>query len=90
MADSEVAVAERSAAAMWRADAASQGLGMVVEDIGPGLARLSMPVEPGMLNGHGTCHGGFIFTLADSAFAFASNSRGQATVAQAAPASMRP
>jgi acyl-CoA thioesterase len=82
MPEDEAARAERSAAAMWRDDAASQGLGMVVEDIAPGFARLSMPVEPRMLNGHGTCHGGFIFTLADSAFAFACNSRGQATVAQ--------
>ena len=75
-------VAEQSAAAMWAADAASQGLGMVIEDIGPGQARLSMPVAAHMLNGHGACHGGFIFALADSAFAFACNSRGEAAVAQ--------
>ncbi len=74
--------AERSAAAMWAGDAASQGLGMVLEDIGPGLARMAMVIEPRMLNGHGMCHGGFIFTLADSAFAFACNSRNQRAVAQ--------
>ena len=69
-------------AAMWDADAASRGLGMNLEDMGPGQARMAMTVEPRMLNGHGTCHGGFIFALADSAFAFACNSRGQQTVAQ--------
>ena len=74
--------AERSAAALWAGDAASQGLGMVLEDVGPGLARMSMIVEPRMLNGHGSCHGGFIFALADSAFAFACNSRDQRAVAQ--------
>ncbi len=74
--------AERSAAAMWATDAASQGLGMVLEDVGPGLARMSMTVEPRMLNGLGSCHGGFIFALADSTFAFACNSRNQRAVAQ--------
>ena len=74
--------AERSAAAMWAGDAASQGLGMVLEDVGPGVARMAMVIEPRMLNGHGMCHGGFIFTLADSAFAFACNSRNQRAVAQ--------
>ena len=68
--------------AMWEADAASQGLGMVLEEAGPGIARVSMPVGPHMLNGHGSCHGGFIFALADSAFAFACNSRGRSAVAQ--------
>ena len=67
---------------MWNGDAASQGLGMVLEAAGPGAARLSLMVGPHMLNGHGSCHGGFIFALADSAFAFACNSRGQAAVAQ--------
>ena len=74
--------AERSAAAMWATDVASQGLGMVLEDVGPGLARMSMTVEPRMLNGLGSCHGGFIFALADSTFAFACNSRNQRAVAQ--------
>ncbi|MEM8579371.1 MAG: hydroxyphenylacetyl-CoA thioesterase PaaI [Pseudomonadota bacterium] len=74
--------AERSAAAMWARDAASQGLGMVLTQIGPGCATLTMPVRPDMLNGHGICHGGYIFTLADSAFAFACNSYNQLAVAQ--------
>ncbi len=82
MSDEGEVRAERSAAAMWAADAASQGLGMVLEDVGPGLARMAMVVEPRMLNGHGTCHGGFIFALADSTFAFACNSRDQRAVAQ--------
>ena len=74
--------AEDVAATMWAADAASQGLGMVLEKAGAGQARMAMTVEPRMLNGHGSCHGGFIFALADSAFAFACNSRGQVAVAQ--------
>ena len=68
--------------AMWEADAASQGLGMMLEAAGPGLARMAMVVQPRMLNGHGMCHGGFIFALADSTFAFACNSRGRQAVAQ--------
>ena len=82
MADEGELRAERSAAAMWATDAASQGLGMVLEDVGPGLARMSMMVEPRMLNGHGMCHGAFIFAIADSTFAFACNSRNQRAVAQ--------
>ncbi len=68
---------------MFARDRASQGLGMKLEAIGPGFARLSMPVRADMLNGHAICHGGFIFTLADSSFAFACNSRNQNTVAAA-------
>jgi acyl-CoA thioesterase len=67
---------------MWAEDQASQGLGMTVERVAPGEAVLSMPVRPDMTNGHGICHGGFIFTLADSAFAFACNTYNQRTVAQ--------
>ena len=66
---------------MWAGDRASAGLGMVLEHASAGTARLSMLVEPRMLNGHGTCHGGFIFALADSAFAFACNGHGMAAVA---------
>ena len=66
---------------MWAGDQASAGLGMVLEGVGPGTAILSMVVEARMLNGHGTCHGGFIFCLADSAFAFACNTDGMAAVA---------
>ena len=74
--------AEKCASLMLAQDAASRGLGMRIEDIAPGRATLSMPVGEQMLNGHGICHGGFIFTLADSAFAFACNSYNQLTVAQ--------
>ncbi len=77
----EFEVAQACAAAMWRADHASQGLNMEIEHIAPGAARLSMAVEPRMVNGHGICHGGFIFTLADSAFAFACNTDGAVAVA---------
>ncbi|MRW94743.1 hydroxyphenylacetyl-CoA thioesterase PaaI [Duganella sp. FT80W] len=65
---------------MFARDPASQGLGMTLDAIAPGYARMSMPVRDDMLNGHQTCHGGFIFSLADSAFAFACNSRNHATV----------
>ena len=74
--------AERSAAAMFATDAASQSLGMQIDRIGPGTATLSMQVRDDMLNGHRMTHGGFLFTLADSAFAFACNSYNQVTVAQ--------
>jgi acyl-CoA thioesterase len=67
--------------AMWARDRASRELGMALEDIRPGYARLSMRVRADMLNGHGMCHGGLIFALADSAFAFACNSHGVVTVA---------
>ncbi len=75
-------IAQACAQAMWAEDQASQGLGMVVERVAPGEAVLSMSVRPDMTNGHGICHGGFIFTLADSAFAFACNTYNQRTVAQ--------
>ena len=75
-------LARACAEAMWRDDRASQALGMTLEAIAPGRARLAMTIRPDMVNGHGTCHGGFIFTLADSAFAFACNSRNRRAVAQ--------
>jgi acyl-CoA thioesterase len=75
------ALAEATAKAMYARDRASQGLGMKVLEVAPGFARMTMTVREDMLNGHNTCHGGFIFTLADSAFAFACNSRNQNTVA---------
>ncbi|HEU4946482.1 MAG TPA: hydroxyphenylacetyl-CoA thioesterase PaaI [Kribbella sp.] len=71
------------AAAMWAEDTASAGLGMRLVSVGAGTAVLEMPVRDDMVNGHGMAHGGFVFTLADSAFAFACNSRNQVTVAQA-------
>lgn len=74
--------AERAAKAMWSDDHASQAFGMKIEAVGPGEATMSMTVRQDHLNGHGTCHGGVIFTLADSAFAFACNSHNKTTVAQ--------
>jgi len=74
--------AERAADAMWRGDQASQWLGMALDEIAPGTAVTSMEVQAHHLNGHKICHGGFIFTLADSAFAFACNSYNQLAVAQ--------
>jgi acyl-CoA thioesterase len=77
-------LAEAAAAAMWAQDNASQGLGMTLEAIGPGTATLGMTVTADMVNGLDLCHGGFIFTLADSTFAFACNSYNQRAVAQIA------
>ena len=75
-------VARRSAEAMWSKDAASKWLGAALDDVGPGTARMSMTVEKHHTNGHDICHGGYIFTLADSAFAFACNSYNRIVVAQ--------
>lgn len=74
--------ARRSAQAMWNNDRASKWLGLRLDDVGPGRATLSMQVVDHHLNGHDICHGGFIFTLADSAFAFACNSYNPQAVAQ--------
>ena len=76
-------LARACADAMWADDSASRALGMTVEQVAPGRARLAMTVRPDMTNGHGIAHGGFIFMLADSAFAFACNSYNERTVAQA-------
>lgn len=76
-----VAYARACAEAMWASDSASRALGMVLEDVAPGRARLSMRVRPDMVNGYDLCHGGLISTLADSAFAVACNSHGTVTVA---------
>ncbi len=75
-------LAEACAKAMWAEDRASAGLGMQIIRVAPGEADLTMLVEPRMVNGHGICHGGFIFALADSAFAFACNSFNRRAVAQ--------
>lgn len=72
--DNAGALARAAGAAMFGRDRASQALGMELADIGPGCARMTMTVRADMLNGHETCHGGFLFALADSAFAFACNS----------------
>ncbi len=74
-------LARACADAMWKEDDASSGLGMAIVDIGPGRATLTMTVRPDMVNGQRIAHGGFIFTLADSAFAFACNSHNHRTVA---------
>ena len=76
-------VARRSAEAMWAGDRASQGLGMELLDVGPGRATMRMTVRRDMVNGHAIGHGGYTFTLADSAFAFACNSYNRSTVAAA-------
>lgn len=78
------ALAEASARAMWQDDRASQRLDMSLDRIAPGEATLSMTITEAMSNGHGNCHGGYLFTLADSAFAFACNSHNAVTVAQQA------
>jgi acyl-CoA thioesterase len=74
-------LARACADAMWKDDDASSGLGMTIVDIGPGRATLSMTVQPHMVNGQRIAHGGFIFTLADSAMAFACNSYNEKAVA---------
>jgi acyl-CoA thioesterase len=74
------ALAELAGKAMFERDPASQKLGMTLDEIRPGYARMSMRVRDDMLNGHSTCHGGYIFMLADSAFAFACNSHNFVTV----------
>lgn len=75
-------IARKSAEAMWARDDASKWLGASLDAVGPGTASMSMLVEKHHTNGHDICHGGFIFTLADSAFAFACNSYNQIAVAQ--------
>jgi acyl-CoA thioesterase len=75
-------IAQACADAMWAEDKASRAMGMQIEKVGPGFAVLSMSVGVDMVNGHGLCHGGYIFALADSALAFACNSHNQRHVAQ--------
>ena len=77
-------VARRSAEAMWAGDRASRSLGMEILYVGPGRATLRMTVTDDMVNGHAIGHGGYTFTLADSAFAFACNSYNRVTVAAGA------
>ena len=74
-------LARACAEAMWKEDDASQGLGMEILEIKTGEATLAMTVKPHMVNGHNIAHGGFIFLLADSAFAFACNSHNERAVA---------
>jgi acyl-CoA thioesterase len=74
-------LAQACADAMWKEDEASQRLGMEILELRAGEAVLAMTIQPHMVNGLGIAHGGFIFLLADSAFAFACNSRNERTVA---------
>lgn len=74
-------LAQASADHMYANDAATQALGITLLEVRPGYAKMQMTVRDDMLNGHRTCHGGYIFTLADSAFAFACNSYNLVTVA---------
>ncbi|MEM7710177.1 MAG: hydroxyphenylacetyl-CoA thioesterase PaaI [Pseudomonadota bacterium] len=87
MAVEDEGVAARAAAAMWAEDAASRWFGMALGDVSEGRAVVTLAVAAHHCNGHGTCHGGVIFALADSAFAFACNSRNQSTVAMHATVS---
>ncbi|MDB5610319.1 MAG: paaD [Bradyrhizobium sp.] len=74
-------LARACAEAMWKEDDASKGLGMEIVEIKPGQATLTMTIQPHMVNGQRIAHGGFIFTLADSAFAFACNTHNERVVA---------
>jgi acyl-CoA thioesterase len=76
--------AERATSALFAGDRASQALGMRITGVRPGWARVLMLVRPDMVNGHAICHGGLVFALGDSAFAFACNSYNDSTVAAAA------
>jgi phenylacetic acid degradation protein PaaD len=76
-------LARRCADAMWADDVASQSLGMSLDDVGPGRATVSMTIRDDMANGHGIAHGGFVFAVADSAFAFACNTYNERAVAYA-------
>ena len=79
-----VEIARRCAQRMYDDDAASQALGITISEVGPGTAAATMDVRPDMVNGHGICHGGYVFTLADTAFAFACNTYDERTVAAGA------
>ncbi len=74
-------IARHVGQAMFEVDRATRSLGIELDEIGPGFATLSLRLGAAMANGHGTAHGGLIFTLADSAFAFVCNSHGERAVA---------
>ena len=75
-------LARARVAAMYDRDVASRAIGITVAEVRAGFARLNLTIKPDMLNGHGICHGGYIFTLADTAFACACNSRNQVNLGQ--------
>jgi acyl-CoA thioesterase len=77
-------LADLSAQAMYARDRAAQALGIRILEVGPGTARLAMQIRADMVNGHQVCHGGLVFTLADTAFAYSCNSYNESTVAAAA------
>jgi acyl-CoA thioesterase len=80
----DLRLAQSAVQALYRTDRASQGFGIEILEVAPGRVRIAMTVRPDMVNGHGMCHGGIIFAFADSAFAFACNSRGEPMVAAGA------
>ena len=79
-----VSAARAAVLSLYARDLAAQALGIEILDVAPGAVRVAMVVRSDMLNGHGTCHGGMLFALADTAFAFACNSYGEAMVAAGA------
>ncbi len=81
MSNSELEVARAAARRMWADDRASRKMGLELGEVAPGQASVRLTVEPRMLNGHGVCHGGLIFALADTAFAFACNSLNARSIA---------
>ena len=81
MSKTELEVAQACAELMWANDHGSREMGLELGEVTPGKATVHLTVEPGMLNGHGVCHGGLIFALADTAFAFACNSLNRQAVA---------
>jgi len=78
------ALARQQADAMYAADTATRSLGIDVSAVAPGRATAAMTVSAAMVNGHGVCHGGYLFLLADTAFAFACNTYGEPVVAAGA------
>lgn len=80
-------IARRCADAMYADDAASQRLGIEISDVAPGAATARMTIRDDMVNGHAICHGGYVFILADTAFAFACNTYDDRTVAAGADVS---
>ena len=74
-------LAQDAATAMWARDHAAQALGMAIAEVAPGSSRLTMAVRQDMVNGHAICHGGMLFALADTAFAYACNSFNHRAVA---------
>jgi acyl-CoA thioesterase len=82
--DAAISRAQSTVRSLYDADRASQALGIQIVDVAPGRVRIEMTVRPDMVNGHGMCHGGIVFTFADSAFAFACNSHGEPMVAAGA------